>query len=77
MNDIPNKEQRATASELLISWLPGIDNSSLAELIGTLKLLRKTIDSAQLASIGDSKHADPLTILKTANVKQMVTSLKD
>jgi len=39
LNGIEDVQERNFASDLLISWLPEIDESSLVELIGTIKLV--------------------------------------
>jgi hypothetical protein len=39
LNGIEDLQQRNFASDLLLSWLSEIDEASLSELIGTLKLV--------------------------------------
>ena len=45
LNGIEDLQRRNFASDLLLSWLPEIDKSSLSELIGTLKLVSRSLES--------------------------------
>ena len=77
LNGIEDLQQRNFASDLLLSWLPEIDEASLSELIGTLKLVQRSLKSSQINSRAENSSADPLKALNKANTKQMVDALKD